>query len=122
MSFKEKFDNHPVVWGLGLIVIGFGAGFTARSYVLPAPVAVAVPTQELNCTVDGLSSLEEARAKELTQMNSQIIQLETRASDHTIIRSYQETYREAANRIRNDIERSDQTYLAAIESLSKKCK
>lgn len=31
MSFKEKFNNHPVIFGLTLIVTGFGAGFTAHS-------------------------------------------------------------------------------------------
>ena len=122
MSLKANFENHPVVWGLSLIVMGFIAGFGARPYVLSVPAAVPAPTKELNCAVDGLSSLEDAHSKELAMLNSQVMQLEAKASDHTLIRSYQEKYSEAATRIRSDIERSNRTYLAAIDSLSKKCK
>lgn len=31
-TLKERFESHPVVWGLALLAVGFGSGFGARSH------------------------------------------------------------------------------------------
>jgi hypothetical protein len=115
-SLKERFESHPVPWGLGLIVVGFLAGFGARAYVLP------VPSKEVSCTVDGLASVEEAHSKEINTLNAELTQLEANAVKESFILPGKDNYKQAADRIRQDIEQSNRTYLAVVESLQKKCK
>jgi hypothetical protein len=116
MSFKQNFESHPVVFGFGLVLAGFVAGFGARAYVLP------VPTSQLSCTVDGLPALEESHSRQISTLNTQLVALESKAADHSLISSYQDEYRKAADRIRIDIDHSNSTYLASLERLSKVCK
>jgi hypothetical protein len=116
MSAKSTFENHPVVWGLGLIVVGFGVGFGARGYVLP------VSAEGVTCMVEGLSALEEAHAKDVAVLNAKLLEFEGLSSDHNLISPYQAKYKESANSIRADLERSNRVYLAAIDALAKKCK
>ena len=116
MKIKEQFENHPVPWGLGLIVTGFIAGFGARGYMLP------VPTASLTCSIDGLSAVEEAHAKRIATFNQQLVSLESGATDRNILSLDQSRFEEAANRIRKDIERSNSVYLSAIANLQKACK
>ncbi len=86
MSLKAAFDNHPVVWGLGLIAAGFAAGFGARAYVLPVSAVTRT------CAIEGLSSLEAAHAKELEILNAKLVENEAQAASHQLIDAYQEKY------------------------------
>jgi hypothetical protein len=115
MSVRERFESNPVVFGLALVVAGFTAGFAARAYVLPVEVATT------NCTIDGLGYLEESHARDIAMLNEQLLRNESSAADRNIIPFDQEKYLAAANRIRGDIAESKKVYLAAIESLRRKC-
>lgn len=116
VKIKEQFENHPVPWGLGLIAAGFIAGFGARGYILP------VSTASLTCSIGGLPAVEEAHAKRIATLNQQLVSLESGATDRYILSSDQVRFKEAANRIRKDIERSNGVYLSAITNLQKVCK
>jgi hypothetical protein len=116
VKIKEQFENHPVPWGLGLIATGFLAGFGARGYMPP------VSTTSLTCSMNGLSAVEEAHAKKIATLNEQLVSLETGATDRNTLILDQERFKEAANRVRKDIERSNSVYLSAIASLQKACK
>lgn len=116
MKIKEQFENHPVPWGLSLILSGFIAGFAARGYILP------VSSTSLTCSIDGLSAVEEAHAKRIATLNQQLVSLESGATDRNILSVDQSRFEEAANRIRKDVERSNSVYLSAIANLQKVCK
>ena len=115
VKIKEQFENHPVPWGISLIVAGFVAGFGARGYVLP------VPSTSVGCSIEGLPAIEEAHAKRIAALNQKLLSLESSATDRYLISWDQERFAAAANRIRKDIERSNGVYLSAIASLQKAC-
>jgi hypothetical protein len=120
-TLKEKFESHPVVWGLTLLAVGFGAGFTARSY-LQSDTSPAAPNPTVNCSIEGLDKLEEEHHVRTEALQNQLIKFETKASDHSLISSYQDKYKEAADRIRQDISTENAAYQEAIQQLSVKCK
>lgn len=119
MSVKERFESHPVIWGLTMIVVGFVAGFGARGYVIPAPEQPAPATA--TCSVEGLESVEEAHSLRVRALHSQLVELETKASDHNLASAYQTKYLEAAQRLRADIGVENGQYQSTIESLRAKC-
>lgn len=119
-TLKEKFESHPVVWGLTLLTVGFGAGFTARSY-FPSETISKPSSAPVNCRVEGADRLEEAHHIRIETLQKQLMKLEAGASDRMLIRSDQDKYKEAADRIRQDIATENSTYRAVIQQLSKKC-
>lgn len=119
-TLKEKFESHPVVWGLTLLAVGFGAGFTARTY-LPSETITKPSSAPVNCRVEGADRLEEAHHIRMEALQKQLMKLEAGASDRMLIRYDQDKYKEAADRIRQDIATENSTYQAVIQQLSKKC-
>lgn len=119
-SLKEKFESHPVVWGLTLLAIGFGAGFAARAY-FPSEMPTRQPPAPLNCRIEGVDRLEEAHYVRVEAMQKELLKLEESASDRTIIGAYQDKYKEAADRVRKDITIENAAYQSAVQQLSRKC-
>jgi hypothetical protein len=115
MGIKETFEGHPVVWGLGLLVAGFVAGFAARAYFLSPSV------RTVSCIVEGLEGMENAHSKSIETLNSQLVAVEAKAADHNLINFYQEQYKASADRLRQDIDNANGVYLSAVESLRKRC-
>lgn len=119
-TLNERFESHPVVWGLTLLAIGFGAGFTARTYLLSE--TTSKPTSApVNCRVEGADRLEETHHIRMEALQKQLMKLEAGASDRMLIRADQDKYKEAADRMRQDIATENSTYHAVIQQLSKKC-
>ncbi|MAY43229.1 MULTISPECIES: hypothetical protein [unclassified Neptuniibacter] len=123
MSFKEKFENHPVVFGLSLVIAGFVAGYGAHdaisnSKTKPAPV-LAQP--KVNCTIEGTGDLSASHHQRLSVLQRELVRLEGKASDDSIISSYQNDYKESAGRVRNDIAMERQALKEALQVLSAKC-
>lgn len=119
-TLKEKFESHPVVWGLTLLALGFGAGFAARSY-FPSSQTPQQPTVPVNCRVEGADRLEETHHLRVDTLQKQLMKLEASASDHGLIGSFQNKYKEAADRVRQDIAVENTTYQVAIQQLAKTC-
>lgn len=119
MSIKEKFESHPVVFGLTLIVIGYVAGFSSRGY-FPSE---SYPAQKLTiCQVENINSLENNHGQRILNFQEKLMELERQITDRNIISFYQEKYMESAERIRNDIAKENENYQSAMRQLNLRCK
>ncbi|MEQ6327069.1 hypothetical protein VLF92_01865 [Pseudomonas chengduensis] len=123
---KEEFENHPVVFGCSLLLTGFLAGASFMSFVFPSltktPDLSAVASKEnMECNIDGLPLLSESHDKRVSVMQSQLLELESKASDRMLISSYQEKYLDSANRVREDIKAEKIAFSQAVNQLSVKC-
>ena len=115
-SIKQRFEENAVIFCAGLIVIGFGAGFGARGYFLEAPQRVPI-----TCSVDGVANLEKGYSQRMSVLQASLVELEKNASDRNLIDTFQNKYKESADRIRKDISEEQASYNSAINALSKKC-
>ena len=125
-SIKEKFENHPVVFGGSLLLAGLVAGvsfmlFVFPSITKPSMVAPSARTINIECNIDGLPLLNEAHDKRVLSMQERLLQFEAQASDQAIISSYQDKYLESANRVRLDIEAENNSFNKAVSQLTAKC-
>ncbi|WP_156886027.1 hypothetical protein [Rheinheimera baltica] len=126
MSIKEKFESHPVVFGLSLLAVGFTAGFAARGYFLSEfknPEAPAHTVQKATiCQVENLAALEGNHGQRVLKLQETLMVLEAKATDEMKISSYQQKYKESAERVRNDIAKENENYQSAIKQLNLRCK
>lgn len=120
MSIKDRFESHPVIWGLSLLCIGFVSGFGVRPYVIPDRSIEPVPSS-INCTVAGVETLEQTHNMRMNTLQTQLMKLEASASDHNLIPSYQREYKESADRVRKDINIETSSYKEALQQLKKVC-
>lgn len=119
-SLKEKFESHPVIWGLSLIILGFLSGFAVRPYLI-IEASREPPMQAINCAVVGVDKIEESHNMRMKTLQNQLMKLETSASDHSLISSDQREYKESADRVRQDIVIENASYKETIQTLSKTC-
>ena len=119
-TLKEKFESHPVIWGSTLLIVGFVSGFGARGYFSPEKVNNQ-SARTTDCRVEGADRLAESHHIRVEALQKQLLKLEGNASDRILIQSDQDKYKEAANRVRQDIVTENANYQAAIQLLSKKC-
>ncbi|MFR0713658.1 hypothetical protein ACLUS7_01235 [Enterobacterales bacterium BD_CKDN230030183-1A_HGKHYDSX7] len=122
MSFKSKFESHPVVFGLGLIVIGFTAGFASRGY-LPG-LATAVPETAATikaCNLEGAAELTKAHNIRLQNLRESLAFYEQQSSRFSNTLNEQERYKESGARVRQDISQELEIFKASVSTLSKVC-
>ena len=121
MSFKSNFESHPVVFGLGLIALGFGVGFTFRGYLpgYTAPELVATATSI--CNIQGSEELSKGHNSRLEKLRQSLAFYEEQSSSARNIEPYQERYKESASRVRQDISQEIEIFKASVSALSKKC-
>lgn len=120
MSFKSNFESHPVVFGLSLIVIGFGAGFAFRGY-LPGPPAPLVAATTSICNIRGSEELANEHNARLEKLRQSLAFYEEQSSSERNIETYQERYKGSASRVRQDISQEIEIFKASVLALSKKC-
>ena len=125
-SAKERFENDPVIFGCGLLITGFLAGMATLKFIFPPEPKiqekiVTIPSQ-VECKVDGLPLLSEAHDKRVSAMQVKLLELETLASDRSIISPYQDNYLASANRLRQDIDTEKSALNEAIKQLNVSCK
>jgi len=121
ISIKEQFESHPVIWGVSLIILGFVSGFSVRPYLISDSPNIT-SKQPINCTVTGLDTLEESHNMRIKTLQSQLMKLEDKSSDHNLIGSYQREYQKSADRVRQDISIENTSYKEALQQLSNICK
>lgn len=122
MSLKEKFESHPAVWGLSLIVIGFIAGFGASEALNLKLVGSISSFGQVQCVVEGVENLSEAHHERVMALQQEIVRLEAKASDERIIGSYQREYKAAADRLREDVSTERTVLDSSLATLALKCK
>ncbi|MDC5813091.1 hypothetical protein OPW07_25575 [Vibrio europaeus] len=129
MSLKEKFENHPLIFGGTLLISGFVAGFSVRLYVPYGLPETKTVVQEVvkykqpvyDCRLPSLELLQKEHEQRLNKFHDKLLELETKASDDNLIRSYQQTYLAGAERIRTDIETEKSDFKSLIERIEVKC-
>ncbi len=102
MNWKARFESHPVIFGLSLLIIGFSAGFTVRDYVIPASASSSTVT---GCNMDGIATLTKAHNDRLQSLQKELRSMEAEATNLGHIDSNQRIYRDSAERIRKDVAR-----------------
>ena len=122
MSLKEKFESHPVVWGLTLLVIGFVAGFSASEALNLKFVSANNPASQVQCVIEGVDNLSKTHHERVMALQQEIVRLEARASDERIIGSYQIEYKAAADRLRKDISTERAVLDSSLAGLTLKCR
>lgn len=122
VSLKEKFESHPVVWGLTLLVIGFATGFGASETVNLKLVGTNNRTGQVQCVIEGLDNLSKAHHERVMALQQEIVRLEAKASDERVLYSYQREYKEAAERLRDDVSTERAVLDFSLAGLALKCK
>ena len=124
-TVKERFESHPVVWGLGLLLVGFLAGIGTEKYMRPVTPTPDVPTttlpKKVACTIEGFKELEESYRARMDTLQRQVASMEKNATYGGNIESTQKKYENSANRIRADIKEENKVFSVVIESLRLKC-
>ncbi|MFQ6258323.1 hypothetical protein ACLMPK_12590 [Yersinia enterocolitica] len=115
-SIKQRFEENAVIFCASLVLLGFGAGFTARGYLLDSAKRIPV-----TCSVDGVANIEKGHAQRMSVLQASLVELEKNASDRQVFSVYQEKYKESADRIRKDMTAEQASYQSAINALSTKC-
>ena len=127
MTLKEKIENHPVIWVLGLLIIGFIAGFNSYKVILEITGQTTISKEKLELLssqqavtkID--SKLNESIGKEITELtdlhNIRLTQLQTRlleeekqATNHANIEIFQKKHEGAALRIRGSIKQENESF------------
>jgi hypothetical protein len=126
MSIKEKFESHPVVFGFTMILVGFAAGFTTKGYLPFEPNSSEAKTytaqKPITCQVENLSALEGNHGQRILNLQKALMEQERKATDELKISSYQEKYKESAERLRKDIGQEYENYQTAMRQLNLRCK
>lgn len=126
MSLKEKFENHPAIFGLTLLAVGFASGITVFDFIRPTsepskPTKEIIFTKPVNCVIEGVERVESSHGSRVKALLTKLTDFEAKASDQWIIDSYQEKYLQSANRIREDIKSENAAFKDAISILNSKC-
>lgn len=122
VSIKERFESHPVVWGLTLIVGGFISGYSVSQALNGKSVGVNDHAGQVQCAVEGIESLSNAHNERVMALQKEILRLEAKASDDSLISVYQDKYAAAADRLRADVTAERITLDSSLKNLALKCK
>ena len=118
MDIKTRFESHPVVFGLTLIVIGFIAGFGARGYFSPAS---ASPSAVISCNPDGVAALTKAHNDRLQSLQKELSSMEAEATNMGHLDSNKIVYRDSAERIRKDVAQEATDFQISVAALKTQC-
>lgn len=117
-TIKERFENHPVVFGLSLIIIGFLAGFSFNEWVIQFKNDNP-PVSELSALTAQIESLTQEHNRRLGALHTELRENEKQAVYNGNPDSIQKKHEEAAQRLRESIEEENQSYKLHLEQLMK---
>ena len=125
MSFKSKFESHPVVFGFSLIIASFAAGFGFRGY-LPGLVTSAAPVASVastvsTCNLSGSEELAKAHNSRIQNLQASLAFYEQQSSRFSNTQKEQENYKESASRVRQDILQEIELFKSSVSALSRIC-
>ncbi|MEN5033685.1 hypothetical protein [Pseudomonas sp. TWI929] len=123
-SIKERFESHPLIFGCSLLLTGLLTGVPVAKFLLSGEdqSKSVGRSAALECTIDGLPSLAEAHDKRVFAIQGKLLEIEAKATDPSLISSYQEKYLDSAVRVRADIDVENAFYNKSVETLRAKCK
>ncbi|MGX5833764.1 hypothetical protein ACWIJ6_06360 [Aeromonas piscicola] len=118
-SLKEKYENNPIIFCLGLITLGFisGAGFSEWTYNFRNSSEVS--QTNLSPIAVQIELLTAAHNKRLTEFQNELRENEQGAVYNGNTDSRQQTYVNAAERIRASIKEENESYAKHLEQLMK---
>lgn len=123
---KEKFENHPIIFGTTLLIAGFIAGYKVYPEINKPEIntvtatEIKTVTEHVGCKIEGIEVLAQNYHSRVSEMQKQLIKLEADAADKYNY-AYRNGYTDAARRIRDDLAIENKSYKQVVESLEKKC-
>jgi len=122
VSLKDKFENHPAIWGASL----FGGGFLLAVGLLTQLNFGATngadsgrsTSQSLLSISKQIEQLTTKHNERLAELQSTLLENEKQTDPATHIDSYIQKYAEAADRIRKSIAEENESYAGQLKSLA----
>lgn len=108
MSAKERFEDHPVVFGLGLLVAGFVAGIATsdwlgRSVIHGQDEIIQVNNEADEYIAQQVESLAAEHDSRLRDLQAKLLENEGQSTYGGNLDNLQKKYKDAADRIRISI-------------------
>ena len=120
MKLKERVENHPVVFFLTALVVGFAAGFGVAEKLhdlTPRQDTVASHTRGPEFLEERIRQLTEAHDKRLAELQAEYLSEQREAVNHGSIDSFRENHRRAAEHIGQQIDKENSSFLQQISAL-----
>lgn len=123
MSLKSKVEDHPVVFFLGTLAIGFAAGFgtfeklssiLTESESSPKQVQRSLKSDFIEKQI---ADLTKGLNERLTGLQGQYLQEQKEATDHASMDSYRENHRRAAEALAQQIAAEKSSFVEQVNAL-----
>lgn len=117
-SMREKFENHPLIFSISLLIIGFMSGFGVNEWSMGfrdgtlAPVTRSAPEVPKQ-----IESLTNEHNKILKDLHAELREQEREAVYGGHLDGTQQKHKEAAQRLRQVIEDENNSYRGRLEQL-----
>lgn len=117
-SMREKFENHPLIFSISLLIIGFVAGFSVNEWSMSFRDGTLAPvTRSASEVSKQIESLTNEHNKRLKDLHGELREQEKEAVYGGHIDSTQQKHKEAAQRLRQVIEDENNSYRGHLEQL-----
>lgn len=117
-SLKERFENHPLVFGFTLVIVSFLAGFGFNEWTMGFRGGESAAS-DLSGVAAQIESLTKEHNKRLEALHVELRENEKQAVYGGNSDSTQKKYAEAAQRLRGSIEEENNSYQMDLEQLIK---
>jgi hypothetical protein len=117
-SMREKFENHPLIFSISLLIIGFVAGFGVSEWSMNFRDGTLAPVARSASAVSKqIESLTNEHIKRLKDLHAELREQEREAVYGGHINSTQQKHKEAAEHLRQVIEDDNSSYRGHLEQL-----
>lgn len=122
MSLKEKFENHPAIWGASLFGAGFILALALTSQFGAFSQAHTVEyTHSTEASLAISAQVQELTAKHnerLAELQKKLLENEYQSTYGGNIESGKQEHMRAADRIRASIKEENESYVRQLEQLA----
>jgi hypothetical protein len=123
LTLKERIENHPVIWLLGVLAIGFISGFGAYKAILEVsrqstkPIVIQGDEALDRHIVNQIQVLTDSYNKRLDKLQDHLGYEEKEATSHLNVESDQRNHASAAERIRKSMREENESYVNNLKAL-----
>lgn len=123
LTLKERIENHPVIWLLGVLAIGFISGFGTYKAILEIsrqstkPIVIQSDEALNRYIANQIQVLTDSYNKRLEKLQANLLYEEKEATSHANIESYQRNHAAASERIRKSIREENESYVNNLKAL-----